>query len=267
MDRVYQSNAVETPPEPVASSGSYPTAGSKVTGQVATVPGPYWFYSVTEELRNALIAVGITPDPAKVNQLGEAFGKFLPLTGGTLTGPLVLRSGYPVIRNASANVRLILLGGTAYEDGASLYLWGADNESQPGEFVLYAKSAQGTAQLKGKPTGELLWVDKQVVCVDSWRSGSNWYRKYSDGFIEQGGTMKAESGVGWKTLNFNVAFSDTNYFVTPTKLNVYDSATNSSHEFVMARAGGHIHETDLSTTYCRVFAYGGDSVKWYACGY
>ena len=88
MDRVYQSNAIETPPSSVASSGSYPTAGNKASGQLATVPGPYWFYSITEEIRNAIVKAGLTPDAAKVNQLADALGKFLPLSGGTMTGNL-----------------------------------------------------------------------------------------------------------------------------------------------------------------------------------
>lgn len=79
MDRVYQSNAVETPPEPISPSGSYPTAGDKVTGQVATVPGAYWFYSVTEELRNAIIAAGVTPNQNEVDQLAQALSKTVPV--------------------------------------------------------------------------------------------------------------------------------------------------------------------------------------------
>lgn len=75
MDRVYQSNAIETPPSTVASSGSYPTAGNKASGQLATVPGPYWFYSVTEEIRNAIIAMGLTPSSSSVDQLAMAFQK------------------------------------------------------------------------------------------------------------------------------------------------------------------------------------------------
>ena len=75
MDRVYQSNAIETPPSSVASSGSYPTAGNKASGQLATVPGPYWFYSITEEIRNAIIAAGLTPDSAQVNQLAAAIAE------------------------------------------------------------------------------------------------------------------------------------------------------------------------------------------------
>ena len=44
--------------------------------------------------------------------------------------------------------------------------------------------------------------------VDSWRSGSEWYRKWSDGFIEQGGY---ESAVDYReiTLSFHVEFTST----------------------------------------------------------
>ena len=103
MDRVYQANAIETPPSTTASSGSYPTAGNKASGQLATVPGPYWFYSITEEIRNALIAAGVTPDAAKVNQLAEALGKFLPVSGGNVTGNLTVQ-GKNLVRSVNGTV-------------------------------------------------------------------------------------------------------------------------------------------------------------------
>lgn len=112
MDRVYQSNAIETPPSSVASSGSYPTAGNKASGQLATVPGPYWFYSITEEIRNAIIAAGLTPDSSQVNQLATALAKFLPLSGGNVTGNLtvqskhIVRSVNGVNADASGNVAI-----------------------------------------------------------------------------------------------------------------------------------------------------------------
>lgn len=94
MDRVYQSNAIETPPSAVASSGSYPTSGNKASGQLATVPGPYWFYSVTEEIRNAIIEAGLNPNSAQVNQLATAFSKYLPINGGNVTGDLTIKGSY-----------------------------------------------------------------------------------------------------------------------------------------------------------------------------
>ena len=61
--------------------------------------------------------------------------------------------------------------------------------------------------------GTMTFAGNQIVrLVSSWRSGYNWYRKYSDGFIEQGGTFGANTGA-WAdaTLTFPIAFSNTNY--------------------------------------------------------
>lgn len=49
--------------------------------------------------------------------------------------------------------------------------------------------------------------------VETWESGTNWYRKYSDGWIEQGGYIEADIptfGDG-PHVNFHKPFSSTNY--------------------------------------------------------
>ena len=112
MDRVYQANAIETPPSVTASSGSYPTAGNKASSQLATVPGPYWFYSITEEIRNAIVAEGLRPDPSQVNKLAAAMAKYLPVSGGAVTGNVtvqgknVVRSVNGTSADASGNVTI-----------------------------------------------------------------------------------------------------------------------------------------------------------------
>ena len=61
--------------------------------------------------------------------------------------------------------------------------------------------------------GTMTFAGNQIVrLVSSWRSGYNWYRVYSDGFIEQGGTFGANTG-SWAdvTFSFPKAFSNTNY--------------------------------------------------------
>lgn len=68
MDRAYEANpasAAPTPPNP-------PQLGYPTEGGTPTVPGAWWFYMITEELRAALVAGGITPDATKVNQLASA---------------------------------------------------------------------------------------------------------------------------------------------------------------------------------------------------
>ena len=219
MDRVYQSNAIETPPSSVASSGSYPTAGNKASGQLATVPGPYWFYSITEEIRNAIIAAGVTPDSSQVNQLATAMAKFLPLSGGDVTGNLTVQN-----KNVVRSVN-----GTKADSGGNVEI------SLPATPKTYVSA--------------------------TWKAsdGKSWYRKWSDGYIEQGGTFAAPSNVSnGDTLTFPCAFSNTKYsfvaFGDKTDANTsvdwfecYKESTN---------------KTTSITLYTQYF-----NLKWYACGY
>lgn len=72
MDRFYQNSGVGSPPPTSPSSGDYPTAGNPVTATPATRPGAYWFYMITESLRNVVVGAGKTPDKDNLNLLKEA---------------------------------------------------------------------------------------------------------------------------------------------------------------------------------------------------
>ena len=67
----YEADAVKAAPDlsTLASEG-YPTDGSPELGTPATLPGAAWFYAVGEEIRNAILAGGKTPDKSSVDQLG-----------------------------------------------------------------------------------------------------------------------------------------------------------------------------------------------------
>lgn len=73
MKNIYQSRAVAAPPElPSTAVEGYPSNGSSTGGQLATVPGAYWYYMINEELMNAIIGGGVNPEPTKLNQLDLA---------------------------------------------------------------------------------------------------------------------------------------------------------------------------------------------------
>ena len=55
-----------------ALAQGFPTEGNTDLGVLATRIGAWWFYQVGEEIRNCIIAAGITPDKTKVNQLAQA---------------------------------------------------------------------------------------------------------------------------------------------------------------------------------------------------
>jgi hypothetical protein len=58
---------------------------------------------------------------------------------------------------------------------------------------------------------ELTLVGDVAVVIESYVNGSSWYRKWSDGWIEQGGSIYVSAS--GQALNFLMAFSDTNYTI------------------------------------------------------
>lgn len=101
-----------------------------------------------------------------------------------------------------------------------------------------------------------------VHVVDSWKStdGTRWYRKYSDGWIEQGGIYwKGSSVIGVNTVTFNTPFSNTLYnFYTYNLL-----GTDEGRDYI--GANNYISRLTTATSF---FIPGGFSgYNWYACGY
>lgn len=89
MDRAWLANAVATPPAaPTNPSIGYPVSGNPATGTQATKAGPYWAYMITEEMRNVILAAGLTPDHANLLQLRDAI---LALIGATVPDAFVYR--------------------------------------------------------------------------------------------------------------------------------------------------------------------------------
>ena len=228
MDRVYQSNAIETPPSSVASSGSYPTAGSKASGQLATVPGPYWFYTITEEIRNAIIAAGITPDSAQVNQLAAAMAKFLPLSGGTMTGA-IKTSFEEFIRSSTNDSGVRIYGGTGYGNGSYISLRGKDY-SEKGIFTICANDGTNNKLLKGSPDGTLTWSNNNVLTdnyTNAWiinRELGHIYKKDANGrMVIRGGTSAGTDGATLQ-LSGNGYSGEPGYF----KLIAHDGTNGKS---------------------------------------
>lgn len=101
-----------------------------------------------------------------------------------------------------------------------------------------------------------LFVVNERTIIKEWREGTEWYRIYSDGYLEQGGLLNGSSAE--KTVNFLVSFSD-----TPT-LTFTRTTTRSaaSHDF-------ELYPNSVSNTNFtfRVFDSGLIDNKWYAFGY
>lgn len=106
----------------------------------------------------------------------------------------------------------------------------------------------------------------KAYVTDTWSSGTNWYKKYSDGWIEQGGKFNGSS-VSWSyganfSITLNTAFSNTNYTIVGNALTTKTSGYASSAIV--------FNQTSTTNAFCRVIqehSGGSVDVNWYACGY
>lgn len=117
--------------------------------------------------------------------------------------------------------------------------------------------------------GSLKIDGKKLVYVNAtWHNGSSWYRKYSDGFIEQGG-VTSYSGTGTKKVTLLAAFSSTDYIVNVNSL----SHLTSSGGLMSVGTGesySGVVEVSRGTTWFTVSRYKEEEPvnhMWYACGY
>lgn len=99
--------------------------------------------------------------------------------------------------------------------------------------------------------------------------GTSWYRKWSDGWIEQGGKISVPTGSGdskFASLIFNKSFSNTNYILLLTVNNGGSETTISQYRDANATFQNKTTENAVVWVYD-----GGNSgvldVDWYACGY
>ena len=84
-NRSWLSGASATPPvAPSSPSVGYPTGGNPSTSTPPTNPGPYWPHAVGEELRAVIVAGGLTPNAAVLNQLLLALNARYALAGGAM---------------------------------------------------------------------------------------------------------------------------------------------------------------------------------------
>lgn len=120
------------------------------------------------------------------------------------------------------------------------------------------KSALATIQAQ---LGQLGQLESRRYVKETGNSsdGTSWYRKWSDGWIEQGGITQSARGATSRTINLSTTFSSSNYFV------VVQSYTGGASD---AKCN-NFHVTKKSLSSFSAVAGCGEDVAglWYACGY
>lgn len=92
---------------------------------------------------------------------------YLPTSGGTMTGTLVMAHGNNSI-TGSASDYFVQINAAGNSGGGQLRLYGKDNTQYPGWIFLYVKSGDAPEKaLVLKGTGGLEWDGKPVLCGES----------------------------------------------------------------------------------------------------
>ena len=91
--------------------------------------------------------------------------------------------------------------------------------------------------------------------VETWSSDTNWYRKWSDGWIEQGGYCDAQA-VATTIITLHIPYTNINYNIHLTNKFVNSATKNAVH--ITA-------QTESNFTYWCENTNG--DAYWYACGY
>ena len=99
---------------------------------------------------------------------------------------------------------------------------------------------------------------KYVIETGKSEDGSQWYRVWSDGWIEQGGHKLVHN-----YIYFIKNFSNTNYIIIGNTSN----ATSSTDEQYYANNPVNFTAKTKSSAYIRLYNNAVFGIDWYACGY
>ena len=242
-------------------------AGDKLNQDI--IPDiPYSKVTGAPSVDSALSSTSENPVQNKV--INSALDGKLSTSGGTMTGDIIFSNSATKIasaQNTGGKVEVSQIGAGLwgnqedYQGGATLLLRSSTYlEGQEGMFYLIsALSPSQRYDLVGTPNGSLTWGGHNVISVvaESY-SANGWYRKYSDGWIEQGGYLSSTK----KTVSFLTAFNG-----VPIVIGVVDCATATSSRTGMIQ----ICSVTTSSFYMRGWATSGGRVSddpgwWYACG-
>ena len=189
-----------------------------------------------------------------LSKTGDTFGNLSRFTHGSID--LLGTDKSQWVRISAGNS-----AGKDDHQGAAIILAGATSTTSgipAGNFYILASDESQAAWLTGDQSGSLTWNNSQIIGVKNSALETNWYRKYADGWIEQGG-ISAQAGDGSRnTITFATPFSGTNYSVVVAQRGGVEG--NYSNGFVV---------TDITpTSMTIVFRTGGNcQVMWHAFGY
>lgn len=109
-------------------------------------------------------------------------------------------------------------------------------------------------------SNELSLVRVAATLVETWSSGANWYRKWSDGWIEQGGSGTINE-CSTLTVSLNCAMATKNYTAMITNTSGKTSGNTEGCLFVKTKG------TATIVFSCGYIDPNASPFNWYVCGY
>ena len=106
-------------------------------------------------------------------------------------------------------------------------------------------------------------IENSRRIIETWSEGTEWYRVWSDGWIEQGGTtglITSSDGYTATTIQFKKSFINTNYTFTScaNKYSSQNGLGTAYPPFIFTKNNDSVIIGKYSWT---------DGLDWYACGY
>lgn len=176
-----------------------------------------------------LSQIGSSGQTMQVNTSGTAL-EWVTSSGGGMNNPMTTKND-------------IIIGGSS---------------GVPMRLAVPSTSSQYILKTTGGSSSEVTWQEAAYV-IDSYSNGTNWYRKWSDGWIEQGGTRVASSYV--QEVSLLLAYSNTNYSIFTTRIMDGYTGSAASEAPVAAKTTTtfSFNAPSLDTSYNKIF--------WRAMGY
>jgi microcystin-dependent protein len=224
MERYIKSGGAGAAPAPDAgATAEFPTSGNAGTGTPASVPGPYWFHMITEELRQVITDGGLVPDAATLNQLSAAIQALIK------AAPAALQPGDIIIcPNGSPRAGTLELNGALINRVTYADLWAYAN----GSSNITDDATQQASQWGSFSTGDLATTfrlpDLRGEFLRGWDNGRG---------IDVGRLM----GV-WQT-----ATTIDPQAVYPGGSSSYESIYINDHDSLSAAYTQANHQVDLSS--------------------
>ena len=110
-----------------------------------------------------------------------------------------------------------------------------------------------------------MWGGATVIETGRSSDGKQWYRLWSDGWLEQGGTQSGNGVYGVTTVTFLKPFKDTSYVVNAIIINLasqWYTDTGGTSERAVTDVAGSIANKTVSSFNIQSYS----NHDWYACG-